>query len=123
MSQQDQERVMQNIYKTWGNDAYKMLEFVGAISGPLASRMLQQIRLDKATVESFKLLDNGAGFGIVAAEIQRTVNRQTLLESSIISADFSESAVEFVKRRIESEGWINTEARVVDAQVGGPASL
>ncbi|OIW28761.1 S-adenosyl-L-methionine-dependent methyltransferase [Coniochaeta ligniaria NRRL 30616] len=95
-----------------------MVEFLDTVSAPLASKMLQQMGLDKTT-EPFKLLDNGAGLGVVAAEIQKMVNKQVLAKSSIISADFSESTVEFVRRRIEKEGWVNTDARVVDAQKTG----
>lgn len=120
MTQANQERVLQNIFMTVGVDALsepRMVEFVNTVSAPLAARMLAQIGLDKTT-EPFKLLDNGAGLGVVAAEIQKTVNKDVLAQSSIISADFSESTVEFVKTRIEQEGWVNTEAKVVDAQVG-----
>jgi FAD synthase len=122
MTQATQERVLQNIFKTVGVDALsepRMVEFVNTVSAPLAARMLAQIGLDKTAAQPFKLLDNGAGLGVVAAEIQKTVDKAVLAKSSIISADFSESTVEFVKKRIEKEGWVSTEARVVDAQVCG----
>lgn len=125
MTQANQERVLQDIFKTAGADALsepRMLDFVDTVSGPLAARMLAQTGLAKAT-EPFRLLDNGAGLGVVAAEIQKTVDKEVLAKSSIVSADFSESAVEFVKQRIEKEGWLNTEARVVDAQVSGERYL
>jgi hypothetical protein len=121
MSQANQERVLQGLFKTVGVDALstpRMLEFVDTVSAPLATRMLQQIGLDTMQ-KPFKLLDNGAGLGVVAAEVQKMVDKDVLAQSSVISADFSESTVELVRGRIEKEGWVNTEARVVDAQVGG----
>ncbi|KAB5555035.1 S-adenosyl-L-methionine-dependent methyltransferase [Coniochaeta sp. 2T2.1] len=96
-----------------------MLEFVATVSAPLASKMLTQIGLDKTRTEGFKLLDNGAGLGVVAAEIHRMVDRDVLAQSKIISGDFSESAVEFVRKLVEKEGWKETEARIVDAQKTG----
>lgn len=117
---------MQSIYKTFGNDAVsepRVLEFVGTVCAPLAARMLSQIGLDERTTNPFKLLDNGAGLGPVASEVQKRISRQVLSRSNVISADFSESTVHFVEKRIEKEGWINTQAMVVDAQVYMPSLL
>lgn len=123
MTQETQQRVLQTMFKTASGlnplSQPRMLEFVDEVSAPLATKMLRQIGLDRASQPPFKLLDNGAGLGVVAAQVQTMVDKDVLGKSSVISADFSEAYVEFVRERIESEGWRNTEARVVDAQVGG----
>ena len=120
MTQQAQEAVMQKIYKTasgGGLSEERKQEFLDTVCVPLATRMLDQIGLCEGATEPFKLLDNGAGLGVVDAEIQKRMDRQVLSRSSIISADFSEPMVGLVKKKIEKEGWLNTEAQVVDAQV------
>jgi hypothetical protein len=120
MTQANQERVLQNIFKNVGVDALsepRMVEFVATVSAPLAGKMLRQIGLDENTRDRFRLLDNGAGLGVVAAELHRTVKQEVLAKSSIISGDFSESAVEFVAKIAQKQSWPNTEVRVIDAQV------
>lgn len=125
-TQAKHERVLQKLFKEADVDALsapRMLELTDAVCAPLAAKMLQQTGFD-AVKKPFKLLDNAAGLGVVAAEVQKTINKDVLAQSRIISADFSEPTVEVVKSRIEREGWANTEARVVDAQVkrGGGGS-
>ena len=120
MTQENQQRVLQTMFKTATPDAIshpRMLEFVDEVSAPLAAKMLRQIGLDRIA-QPFRLLDNGAGLGVVAGLVQTMVDGEVLGKSSVVSADFSEPTVEFVRGRIEREGWRNTEARVVDAQVG-----
>lgn len=79
--------------------------------------MLAKIGLDASATEPFTLLDHGCGLGVVAPVLMETVPRGVLERSSVICADFSEKLVESVQGRIEREGWMNCEARVVDAQV------
>lgn len=125
MTQANHENVLQKLFKTVGSDALSaplMLELTDTVCAPLVAKMLKQAGF-YPTKKPFKLLDNAAGLGVVAAVVQKTVDKDVLAQSRIISADFSESIVEFVKGRIEKEGWVNTEARVVDAQVGRPAVM
>lgn len=97
----------------------RMLADVNAVSSPLANKMLGQIGLGKETTAPFALLDNGAGLGVVGAELQRLVDNTVLAKSSIICGDFSEAMVQATRRRAQREGWVNTEARVINAETTG----
>lgn len=88
-----------------------------SISSPLARNMLTKIGLDASATEPFTLLDHGCGLGVIAPVLMETVPHKVLKESSIVCADLSEKLVESVRGRIEREGWVNCEAKVVDAQV------
>ena len=94
-----------------------LLESMKTISTPLAVKLLDQINLGANSTEPFRLLEQGCGMGVVAPLLNEAVPREVLEKSSILCGDFSEPLVEFVKKRIEKEGWINTKAEVVDSQV------
>ncbi|KAJ4412527.1 hypothetical protein N0V82_008752 [Gnomoniopsis sp. IMI 355080] len=96
-----------------------LLQTMQAISGPLARNMIARIGLGASTTEPFTLLDHGCGLGVVAPVLMETVPRDVLERSSVVSADLSEKLVESVQARSEREGWVNCEARVVDAQNSG----
>lgn len=122
MNQDKAEQNMDKFYKSYGKQGYdhmsnKVFDMMRLISGPLAINMLKQVGLDENTTEPFSLLDNGAGTGIVSAELQRMANPAVLAQSKIVSADSTEGMVEVMKRRAVEEGWVNTESRVIDSQV------
>lgn len=94
-----------------------LIDTMTAISGPLARHMLDRIGLNAAAAAPFRLLDHGCGLGVVAPVLLETMPREVLEASSVICGDNSEALVETVRGRIEREGWIGCEARVVDAQV------
>lgn len=95
-----------------------LLASLDQISAPLAARMLAQAGLDgRSTTEPFALLDNGCGLGVVAPLLQRTIRPDVLRASTVVCGDYAEKLVEIVQRRIAREGWVSTEARVIDAQV------
>lgn len=98
-------------------DQQSLLEAVDAITAPLARNMLHKIGLDETTTTPFKLLEIGCGMGVLAPNLNQTVPKNVMEKSSVLCTDFSEALVTTVKRRIENEGWVNTDARVVDAQV------
>lgn len=61
------------------------------------------------------VLDNACGTGVVTALLHE---KATWGETDrIVAGDFSESMVKGLKERIEGMKWLNTEAKVVDAQV------
>jgi hypothetical protein len=58
--------------------------------------------------------------------LQQIIKPNVLAQSSILCGDFSEAAIELAKRRLKSEGWVNTEVAQIDAQVCsaiGPADF
>ena len=114
------QKLYQNL-KTAGGSAWEttLLENARSVSSPLATRMLNQMGLGANTTAPFKLFENACGVGVVAPLLKRIVKPEVLGQSSILCGDFSEQAVDFAKRRSESEGWVNTEVAKVDAQVRG----
>ncbi|KAH8880261.1 methyltransferase-like protein [Thozetella sp. PMI_491] len=99
-----------------GSDA---LLAIHKISGPLADRMLTQAGLDSTTTIPFQLLDNGCGVGIVAAALHRHIQPEVLKQSSILCGDITQDMADKVNRTAEQQGWVNTQARVIDAQSPG----
>jgi ubiquinone/menaquinone biosynthesis C-methylase UbiE len=95
-----------------------LVETMRSISAPLAKKMLLQVGLlSQTTTQPYRLLEQGCGMGVVAPLLHETVSRQVREQSSVVCGDFSGPLVESVKGRIAKEGWVNCEARVVDATV------
>ncbi|KAJ3493084.1 hypothetical protein NLG97_g4969 [Lecanicillium saksenae] len=86
------------------------------IIAKLAAPILPKMGLTTDRREPVRLLDNAAGAGVMSQEVQRTLPRVTLQAGSILATDFSEALVKIMEDRIKTEGWINTEARIADAQ-------
>lgn len=83
----------------------------------LAAPLLPQMGLTPDRTEPVQWLDNAAGPGVVAQELHALLPRETLEKGSILATDLAEGMVNMLKGRIENEGWVNTEARVLNAQV------
>lgn len=117
---------MQTILETSQGEDWQafLVETMRSISAPLAQKMLSQIGLlpPKTTTEPYRLLEQGCGMGVVAPLLHETLPREVQERSSVVCGDFSGPLVEAVKGRIEREGWVNCEARVVDATVSGSLS-
>lgn len=96
-----------------------MIAQVEHSSVPLARNMLHKIGLDETATAPFHLVDLGCGMGVVGPLLSETVPKSVLEKSKVLCADASEVLVDGVRRRIQKEGWIGMEARVVDAQVSG----
>lgn len=111
---------MQTILETSQGEDWQafLVETMRSISSPLAQKMLSQIGLTtQSTPEPYRLLEQGCGMGVVAPLLHETMPREVQEKSSVVCGDFSGPLVEAVKGRIEREGWVNCEARVVDATV------
>lgn len=94
-----------------------LIKTMNDTSAPLARNMLDKIGLNASTTTPFKLLDHGCGLGVVAPVLRETVPKDVMERSSVLCGDFSEALVKAVQGRIEKEGWVGCEAKVVDAQV------
>lgn len=95
----------------------KLVEHARRVSEPLATKMLAQMGLDSQINTPFKLLENAGGVGVVAPVLQQIIKPEVMMQSKVICGDFSDQLVALAKKRIESEGWMNTDATKVDAQV------
>ncbi|KGQ06508.1 Ubiquinone/menaquinone biosynthesis methyltransfera se ubiE [Beauveria bassiana D1-5] len=82
----------------------------------LAAPLLPRMGLTADRTAPVTLLDNAAGAGVMAQEVNKVLPRTTLQAGSILATDMAEGLVGIMQERIKTEGWINTEARVADAQ-------
>ncbi|RAK99170.1 gliotoxin thiomethyltransferase [Aspergillus ibericus CBS 121593] len=65
------------------------------------------------------IFDNACGLGIVSSYLNRTLGDDVKKNWSLTCGDATEMMVHYTKTRIEKEGWVGAEARVVDAQDTG----
>lgn len=91
------------------------------VSTPFVLQMLNQMGIGKDTTAPFRMFENACGPGVVAPALQQMIKPDVLKQSSILCGDFSEPSVGLVKKRIDNEGWINTEAKRIDGQKTGLA--
>ena len=111
------------IFRDLFEDGSQEDRFLCAAKGmlvPIGTPLLEHMGLAQDYSSPVALLDMCCGTGLIRQEVGKTLAKDVLGKSSFVSADKSELMVDMVKRRIESEGWINTEARVLDAQVRPP---
>lgn len=85
----------------------------------LARPLLQQMGLLSSPSLPITLLDSACGTGVVTQEVQGLLGREALAGSRFVAADQSEMLVDIVRGRVEREGWVNMEVKVLDAMVGG----
>ncbi|KAI5459744.1 S-adenosyl-L-methionine-dependent methyltransferase [Mariannaea sp. PMI_226] len=78
--------------------------------------LLSQLELTSDTSTPFTLLDGACGTGVLTQQVQSTMPKHVLSESSILCFDNSEQMVGIVNKRIGAEGWINTKTAVLDAK-------
>lgn len=94
-----------------------MLEVSTKLMKFLAAPLLAQMGVNKDRTAPVQFLDSACGTGVVTQEVQGMLGRDVLEKSTFISADRSDTLVDLVKGRIEEEGWVNVQAKVLDAMV------
>ncbi|RAH59785.1 methyltransferase [Aspergillus piperis CBS 112811] len=62
------------------------------------------------------VFDNACGLGIVSSYLNSTLPEEVKRHWTLTCGDVTELMVEYTKLRSEREGWVNAEAKVVDAQ-------
>lgn len=82
---------------------------------PLVSRL---VILGKSGPVNF--LDNACGSGVLTQEVQKVLSKDVLQKSTFLCADNAEGMVNLVKKRVEMEGWVNVEAKTLNAMVSLP---
>ncbi|BCR96419.1 gliotoxin thiomethyltransferase [Aspergillus luchuensis] len=65
------------------------------------------------------VFDNACGLGIVSSYLNSTLPEEVKRNWTLTCGDVTELMVEYTKLRSEREGWVNAEAKVVDAQCTG----
>ncbi|KAJ5651212.1 uncharacterized protein N7484_004935 [Penicillium longicatenatum] len=62
------------------------------------------------------VLDNACGTGVVSSILQRELDEHVRAKWQLTCGDLSEGMLEYTRRRVESEKWLNVEVKTVDAQ-------
>ncbi|KAL2808218.1 S-adenosyl-L-methionine-dependent methyltransferase [Aspergillus granulosus] len=109
----DTAKEMSHMFKTKGfTKTYKLAE---RLTGPFA-----EVLVDQTGITSYSsppiILDNASGTGIVCSILNTKTSEQVRQGWELTAGDFSEVMVEYAAQRAKEEGWINAEAKVVDAQ-------
>ncbi|PYH74586.1 gliotoxin thiomethyltransferase [Aspergillus vadensis CBS 113365] len=65
------------------------------------------------------VFDNACGLGVVSSYLNSTLPEEVKRHWTLTCGDVTELMVEYTKLRSEKEGWVNAEAKVVDAQWTG----
>ncbi|KAJ5569652.1 uncharacterized protein N7459_009082 [Penicillium hispanicum] len=98
-----------NNYKTGekitGKFAKALLEQSGLIANP-------KLNPDKPLV----VLDNACGTGVVSSILHHELDEKVKQSWKLTCGDISEGMLEYTRRRMSSEAWLNAEIKQVDAQ-------
>ncbi|CCF47354.1 hypothetical protein CH063_04131 [Colletotrichum higginsianum] len=88
--------------------------FLGDMSSALITHM--------GNTEPVAFFDNACGSGVLTQELQKRLGKDVLEKSTFLCADIAQNMVDLVKERVQAEGWLNTEVRLLDAtKTGLPA--
>jgi SAM-dependent methyltransferase len=85
----------------------------------MAQPLVRALGITETATEPLVLLDMACGSGVVTQETQALLPRAVLEKSSIVAADTSAASIDLVNHRIATEGWLNVEAKVLDARDSG----
>jgi len=88
------------------------------VTGKFVEPLLRAVGLPSPSCsEELVIFDNGTGSGIVISTLLGLLSEEEKSKiSSITCGDAQEVMVNYVKQRIASDKWANTEAKVIDTQ-------
>ncbi|KAL8778936.1 MAG: hypothetical protein Q9213_007171, partial [Squamulea squamosa] len=86
------------------------------VTAPFGRALIEKAGLLDPDIDNLTILDNACGTGVVAAALHEMVPAETRGRMKLTLGDFSERMLAVAKERCEREGWVDTEARIVDAQ-------
>ncbi|KAJ5914374.1 hypothetical protein N7504_003257 [Penicillium tannophilum] len=62
------------------------------------------------------VLDNACGTGVISSVLHHDLDEQVKARWKLTCGDFSDGMLEYTRRRIDSEKWMNAEVKSIDAQ-------
>lgn len=62
------------------------------------------------------VLDNACGTGVISSVLHHDLDEQVKARWKLTCGDFSDGMLEYTRRRIDSEKWLNAEVKSIDAQ-------
>lgn len=84
---------------------------------PFATLMIRKAGLDHFDQTPLVVLDNACGTGVISAQLYEMLDESVKDEMQLVCGDNSERMVEYVKQKIQDDGWKGAKAEIVDAQV------
>lgn len=100
--------------------AEKYKRIAEGITSKYAVDILKQAGLDKGGHGRLVFLDSACGTGIVSAKLIEMLSPVEKGNLELTCGDFAEPMVEFVRNRMQKEGWKNAKAEVIDINVCSP---
>lgn len=93
------------------------------VTGEFARSLIEQSGLvmdaDTNPEKPLVVLDNACGSGIVSSLLHQQLDEKVKENWQLTCGDISEAMLEYTRGRLQSEGWRNTEVKIVDAQETG----
>ena len=62
------------------------------------------------------VLDNACGTGVISSILQQELPDKAKKNLQLTCGDFADGMLEYTRRRVESDNWVNVEVTKVDAQ-------
>lgn len=94
-------------------------KLTGAFVAPLVQHSGLLSSASGTNKQPLVVFDNACGLGIVSSYLNSTLPEEVKRNWTLTCGDVTELMVEYTKLRSEREGWVNAEAKVVDAQCTG----
>jgi ubiquinone/menaquinone biosynthesis C-methylase UbiE len=96
----------------------KSLLLAKQITGPFGRKLIEHSGILESTSDEPRvILDNAAGIGIVAAELQHLL-APTLQKTTLVTClELSPLLVDYITHRIQKEAWANVSVIEANAQV------
>jgi SAM-dependent methyltransferase len=98
-------------------DSFKRGEMV---TYPFAKMLVEQSKVASESkaqpYQPLVVLDNACGTGVVSSILNQSLDPVIKKGWKLTCGDISSAVLQHTQRRMEAEGWQNTETRIVDAQ-------
>lgn len=86
------------------------------LTGTFAMPLVEQSGILSSKERPLIILDNACGTGVLSDKLHKSLDGEAKSSMQLTCSDISEVMLEIIKRRINEEGWKNTETKIVDAQ-------
>ncbi|KAF7163175.1 hypothetical protein CNMCM5623_008245 [Aspergillus felis] len=93
-------------------DRYKYTE---KLTGLYVETLVEYSGVANPSQKPLVVLDNACGIGAVSSVLNRTLNDEAKRTWKLTCGDLSEGMLEYAKKRLEDEGWVNAETKIVNA--------
>ncbi|RHZ64056.1 hypothetical protein CDV55_107177 [Aspergillus turcosus] len=104
---------LQNMFQT--KDFIDRYKYSEKLTGLYAQTLVEYSGVANPSQKPLVVLDNACGIGAVSSALNRTLDDEAKKTWKLTCGDLSEGMLEYTKQRLEDEGWVNAETKVVDA--------